>query len=30
MSMVDDCVLVVCSGANGWFGPLTDWADAEA
>jgi len=27
MSIVDGCVLVVCSGANGRFRPLADWTD---
>jgi hypothetical protein len=27
MSIVDGCVLVVCSGADGRFRPLADWTD---
>ncbi len=30
MSIVDGCVLLVCSGANGRFRPLADWPDQMA
>jgi len=30
MSMVDGCVLVVCSGANGRFWPWADCTDRSA
>lgn len=30
MSIVDGCVLRVCSGANGRVGPLADWMDWAA
>jgi hypothetical protein len=30
MSIVDGCVLVVCSGADGRFRSLADWTDWSA